>query len=816
MKVRVNDIELELEPGTSAIDAVFAAGHDVPYFCSQEYMSPIGACRMCLARVGAPRKDRDGNWIMDEETGERQIFWFPNPMATCTTTIMEGMVIDTLSDSVRSAQDHMVELTLINHPLDCPTCDKGGACELQDRSYEYGNGLSRFQFAKRQSEKHHPLSQLITLDRERCIHCKRCVRYFEEVPGDEVLDFIERGGHTYIGTAEEHLPGNFTGNITDICPVGALLDTTSRFRGRNWEYDHVRSTSPNDASGSGIIIDARTGRIERIRAGLNTEVNKTWIDDGVRFGHEHTDAPDRIRTPLIRRDGELTEATWAEAAAFIAERLNSFAAGQTGIVLRADSTLEEGVGARQLAEKLATPNLDHQPRPRSSVLPEFRTAPATFTDLATADAIFVIGDPTEEVPLIDLRIRDALKGVPPAELLPHGVPIADLRLKEQMPLQHERLTVAAPYRTNLMRIAGTGITYRAGGERELLSTLAALASGRETEASDELRQAAAELRKAERPVIVYGGLVLDDPEAVTMMTGILRATGAKPMIMGPAANSFGLELSGVLPGDKGSDFHGMLDGRMRGLIISQLDPALSPDVKDVLSRTELVVLHTMFHGDGTEVADVVLPALSGLEKEGTFINLEGRALPVRPAPTDAGDALDFTGVVRWLGEALGERLEGRSIRSGRRQLHREFGLDFSELPDEGMLLDLSARKFMERRARAAAKPAQADAGNGVEFEVLITPSMLRHEYLERNHHLLADRGFTPLTVNAADAARLDLKAGDQVSLNVAGLKRRAEVRISDSTPEGVLLLPAIPEQTSGLRRAAAATLRHERQALEVI
>ena len=141
MKVKVNDVELELEPGASAIDAVFSAGYDVPYFCSQEYMSPIGACRMCLAKVGAPRKDRDsGEWIMDEETGEPKIFWFPNPMATCTTAIMEGMVVDTLAEESVKAQKGMMEMTLINHPLDCPTCDKGGACELQDRAYEYGFG----------------------------------------------------------------------------------------------------------------------------------------------------------------------------------------------------------------------------------------------------------------------------------------------------------------------------------------------------------------------------------------------------------------------------------------------------------------------------------------------------------------------------------------------------------------------------------------------------------------------------------------------------------------------------------------------------
>ena len=178
MKVRVNEVELDLAPGTSAIDAVFAAGSDVPYFCSQEYMSPIGACRMCLAKVGAPRKDRDGSWILDEETGEPKIFWFPNLMATCTTQVMEGMVIDTESKHDNDIRNGMVEFHLVNHPLDCPVCDKGGACELQDRSYEYGDGLSRFEFDKRHFDKHYPLSELITLDRERCIQCKRCVRYF--------------------------------------------------------------------------------------------------------------------------------------------------------------------------------------------------------------------------------------------------------------------------------------------------------------------------------------------------------------------------------------------------------------------------------------------------------------------------------------------------------------------------------------------------------------------------------------------------------------------------------------------------------------
>src|SRR5690554_533877 len=508
MKVTVNDTTLDLAPGTSAIDAVFAAGHDVPYFCSQEYMSPIGACRMCLARVGAPRKNPDGSWIMDDATGQPQIFWLPNLMATCTTSVMEGMVIDTQSEVVQAAQNNMVEMTLINHPLDCPTCDKGGACELQDRSYEYGTGLSRFEFTKRHSEKHHRLSGLITLDRERCIHCKRCVRYFEEVPGDQVLDFIERGGHTHIGSAEAGLPSNFTGNITDICPVGALLDTTSRFRGRNWEYHHTPSVTMDDATGAAVWVDSRTGRIERVKGRLNPEVNKTWIDDGTRFGHEYVDHPSRLLTPLVRRGGELVPATWEEAAALVAERLAGLSGKDVGIAIRADSTLEEGVGALALAEHLGTGQVDHAPRPAASVVPP-KGLGATIADLATADAILVVGDVTEEAGVLDLRVKDALKGVTPPALLPHGVPIADLRLKERMPRRTEVLTVAAPFRVDLMRFAGAALRYAAGQEAALFAALAGEpAEGSTGLEPDAVRGVAERLRDAERAVVVLGGTVL--------------------------------------------------------------------------------------------------------------------------------------------------------------------------------------------------------------------------------------------------------------------------------------------------------------------
>jgi len=826
MKVQVNDVHMEFPQGTSVIDAIFAAGYDVPYFCSQEYMSPVGACRMCLARIGAPRKDKQGDWILDEGTGEPKIFYFPNMMATCTTQVMEGMVVDTLSEDVKRVQNGMVEFTLINHPLDCPVCDKGGACELQDRSYEYGTGVSRFEFDKRHQEKHHPLSELITLDRERCIHCKRCVRYFEEVPGDGVLDFIERGGHTYIGTLDPGLPSNFTGNITDICPVGALLDTTSRFRGRNWEYQHTRTTGMDDASGSAILVDGRTGRIERVKAALNPDVNKTWIDDGTRFGHEYVDAPDRLETPLLRVGGELKAVSWEEAAAFIKDRLAGLSGKDLGIAIRADATLEEGVAAKALAEALGTGQLDHAPRPAASVIPA--QDPATFTDLATADGILVVGDVTEEVPIADLRIKDAMRGVTPPELMAHGVPIADLRLKEHPLLRRGILTVAAPYRVDLMKHAGQAVTYPVGGEAALLGALTKIAEAGDGQATEEraaeeqaglddgeraalgmpYRDAAAlvtRLKGAERAVVVYGGFVLATKAAADAAAAFAKAVQAKVMILGPMANSYGLELLNVGPSHERYAYPGML-GEARALILSNLDPAQDPDVRQVLEQKDLLVVHDSFLTETAAMADVVLPARSVFEKDGTTVNLEGRFLGVHAAPVESGESEDFTGLVGALGEALGQRLEGRSVRSARRVLRKRFELDPAELPPAGRLVRPKGR----RTARVAIRSQEASEGN-----LLVTPSMVRVEYLSRNPHLEALTGGPRLRMRSDDAAMQGVAEGDAVKLRVGGVLRRAVVRIDDGLPPGLMLLPCLPDQPVGLARADLTTLAREERELEV-
>jgi NADH-quinone oxidoreductase subunit G len=428
VRVKVNDRIVEVPPGTSVMDAVFHAGYDVPLFCSEKHLSPIGACRMCLVRIGLPKRGPDGKPLLNEK-GEPEIAWQPKLAASCVTAVAEGMVVDTLSEVVREAQAGMVEFTLLNHPLDCPTCDKGGACELQDRTVEYGlyekyyqkDPLSlpvytRFEFTRRHEDKHHPLSPFVILDRERCIHCKRCVRYFEEVPGDEVLDFIERGVHTFIGTMDFGLPSGFSGNITDICPVGALLDLTARFRARNWEMEETRTTCALCPVGCGITADTRSGELLRVRAREVPEVNEIWICDAGRFGHEWADQG-RLKSPLVRKDGRLREATWEEAFLALKEGLKGARGEEVGIYLAHDATLEEGLMAAELAKALKTPHLDFQGR---TAAPASLFPAATMEDLLQADFALVLGDPTEEAPILHLRLSEFTRDLKPPHRFAHG------------------------------------------------------------------------------------------------------------------------------------------------------------------------------------------------------------------------------------------------------------------------------------------------------------------------------------------------------------------------------------------------------------
>ncbi|SMB92722.1 NADH-quinone oxidoreductase subunit NuoG [Deinococcus hopiensis] len=668
MKVVVDGTELDLPAGTSAIDAVFHAGRDVPYFCAHPYLSPVGACRMCLVESGSPRKNPDGTFVMEGE-GEAatpKIFWFPKPMAACTMQATEGMHIKTAktSEVVAKAQSGMMEFTLLNHPLDCPTCDKGGACELQDRAFEYGYGASRFGFDRRHADKHYPLSDFIILDQERCIHCKRCVRYFEEVPGQEVLDFIERGGHTFIDTEEGGLPVGFQGNIADICPVGALLDNVARFRGRNWEYDHTPTTCTLCPVGCAIVVDARNGRLERVVAGENREVNEMWLCDAGRFGHVFA-SEDRLVTPHIRVNGELRPATWDEALDTIRTNLSGMNGADLALFLNADSTLEEGAALEAFASQIATASVDHWPRFGVNV-----PSTATLTDVASADAVVVLGaDLGEEAPVVELRVLEMLRGGVLPNEFNHGTAIADLRLVERPTRRPERLAVIG----GESRLSGqAGIRAASNGHNALARLM--------QPDTQELRAALALLEKAERPVLILGADVLGsaDGSFTNRLNTLLTRTGAKVLALSAAPNSAGLAHLQLVPRAGGLDY-GRL-GQARAALLSRLDPGIRAPGFTIVHDTHLTRT--------AQLADVVLPAVTNYEKRGTTVNLEGRLLPLQQAALSAGEGTDLIQTLTALAGALGLRASVRGLKSAQALLRQRLNVDVSQLPPEGQILPL--------------------------------------------------------------------------------------------------------------------------------
>ncbi len=650
VRVKVNDRIVEVPPGTSVMDAVFHAGYDVPLFCSEKHLSPIGACRMCLVRIGLPKRGPDGKPLLDER-GEPEIQWQPKLAASCVTSVTEGMVVDTLSEVVREAQAGMVEFTLLNHPLDCPTCDKGGACELQDRTVEYGlyekyyqkDPLSlpvytRFEFTRRHVDKHHPLSPFIVLDRERCIHCKRCVRYFEEVPGDEVLDFIERGVHTFIGTMDFGLPSGFSGNITDICPVGALLDLTARFRARNWEMEETPTTCALCPVGCGITADTRSGELLRVRAREVAEVNEIWICDAGRFGHEWADQ-ERLKTPLVRKDGKLLEASWEEAFLALKEGLAGARGEEVGIYLAHDATLEEGLMAAELAKALKTPHLDFQGR---TAAPASLFPAATMEDLLEADFALILGDPTEEAPILHLRLSEFVRDLKPPHRFAHGTPLADLQIKERMPRRTDKMAVFAPYRTPLMAWAEVHGIHAPGEEREILLGLLGEKAGGEA-----VEKAKALWERAQNPVLILGAGVLQDTVAAERARLFSERKGAKVLAMTPAANARGLEAMGVWPGEKGAAWD---EAGAPYAYYGFLPP------EEALKGKRFVVMHLSHpHPLAERYAHVVLPAPTFYEKRGHVVNLEGRVLPLAPAPIANGEAEGALQTLALLAEALGVR-----------------------------------------------------------------------------------------------------------------------------------------------------------------
>lgn len=746
--------EIEVPAGASVLDACFQAGIEIPYFCSYQGLSPVGACRMCLVEVGTPSLGPDRKPVIGED-GKPKISFMPKLMASCTMAVTPGMVVRASTPVVREAREGMMELHLINHPLDCPVCDKGGACDLQDQAYRYGRGYSRFEFDKRVFEKVVPLSDTITLDRERCIHCNRCVRYFEEIPGDPVLDFIERGFNTFIGVHGRGLDSIFTGNITDMCPVGALTDTVARFRGRSWEYDRVRSTCTLCSVGCSTTLDSRNGRLERIKGGVNLQVNFEWICDRGRFAHEETRLPTRVRQPMVRRNGALTPVTWAEAARAAARGLQG---RRVAARLHGSTTLEGAIAVRALLERMGSSDLDYFPRyagPARPVLPA-----ATLLQVAASDRIVVLGaDVTEEAPILDLRILEALRGVSPPQALGHGPPLADLRIRERMERDRGKLAIFNPAPTRLDRFAGQVTIYRPGEEVQAVE------------------MASAALEGAQRPVIVYGSYLLASPHAGSALSAIAalgqRWPELKALALQPSANAWGLEALGLGEGQPR-----YRRGTGGALVLSGLDP-VGDGLEGALEGVEFLVVHDQHLTATADRADVVLPAVAWTEADGWTINLEGRVLQLNAATIDAGEARDLFEAAAFLAAVADVEIPFTrpAARKAVSQSLALTGEDLQAINREGALLQGSGR------VQHASSPGRvADRG------VLVMPRIFPPLVAERNP--VSGKPYQGDWIQGQPSTLRDrgLVEGAILAVKIAGVARKVQVRVGPA-PDGWLVAP---------------------------
>jgi NADH-quinone oxidoreductase subunit G len=641
--------QVSVPKGTLAIEAASQLGIDVPRFCYHPKLSAVGMCRMCLGEVGMPKMNPDRTPALKED-GTPEIAMMPKPQTLCTTQAAEGMVVLTETDAVKKMQHGVMEFFLANHPLDCPVCDKGGECMLQDQAMGYGTGESRvgdLYANKKDLAKDYVLSPLITLDQERCIQCARCTRFCDEIAQDHVLGLFERGSKTLIGTlSDPPFDTKFSGNTADVCPVGALTSRAFRFKSRVWELDNIPTVSMADGCGTNIFVGTRNEYLVRVIPRSNESINECWISDKDRFGLEYADNEARLTHPLVRRNGKLEAASWDEALQLVADKLKNTSKEKIAAVGGPKLTNEGALAmARLFHEVVSTPNVDHEWQ-RTLQTPGAPSA-NFYEELEGADTILLVGsNPNEELPILDLRLKKAafqkkanlvvvntaktsLDELSKAVLLSDAgseAAVINALSKQVHQSWHDE-----PTKTEMLRQLND-----VSGARAWLDSLAPYASGAVAQSAgvDEstLRAAADLIANSERLFLLVGASATEEVLTALQNLAALKGRNEAVVVLQPEANAVGVRRAGLVPSEGGKAGAEIVEAAARGEIEVLFLAATNPlngvadfeVARNALEKTPFVVAQTLFENEITEYADVVLPAASFLEQDGTTTNFHGR------------------------------------------------------------------------------------------------------------------------------------------------------------------------------------------------
>ena len=631
LEIEIDGKKAQVPDGSTVMDAAQQAGVYIPHFCYHKKLSIAANCRMCLVEVEKA----------------------PKPLPACATPVTNGMRVFTHSPLAVKAQKGVMEFLLINHPLDCPICDQGGECQLQDMSVGYGPMKSRYTEEKR-VVFHKDVGPLVGMEEmSRCIHCTRCVRFGQEIAGVMELGMASRNMHSEITTfLGRTVDSELSGNMIDLCPVGALTSKPFRYTARSWELQRRRSISPHDSLGANLVVQVKHDAVMRVLPYENEEVNECWISDKDRFSYQALNSDERLTKPMVKQGGEWREVEWNVALDYVAHGLKDIAREQGGDAIAAlaspHSTLEELALLKKLMQGLGSGNIDSRPR-QCDFAADGKRAGAPWlgmriAELAQQDAVLVVGAfLRKDQPLLAQRLRQVASKRAKVSLL-------SVSGDDELIKLHARRTVTPS------QLAGAlAAVLKAAAEAKGVAVAAEVAG---VEVCESSRRIAASLVEGEKKAVLLGNAALQSPQAAQLQALALELgelTGATVGFLGEAANSVGAYVAGALPA--GANSRQMFEQARQAYVLMGIEPefdcANPQPAQAALKQARMVVVMAAFkHAPALDYADVMLPVSPFSETSGTFVNAEGRVQSFNGVVKPRGDARPGWKVLRVLGNVL--------------------------------------------------------------------------------------------------------------------------------------------------------------------
>ncbi len=768
LQIEIDGKQIEVPDGSTVMDAAAKLGIYVPHFCYHKKLSIAANCRMCLVQVEKAAK----------------------PMPACATPCTDGMKVMTRSDVAVKAQKGVMEFLLINHPLDCPICDQGGECQLQDLAVGYGDVKSRYEEEKRVVPNKN-IGPLISTDMTRCIHCTRCVRFGQEIGGIMEMGQVGRGEFSEIMPfIEKTIDSELSGNMIDLCPVGALTSKPFRYTARSWELSRRKSVSPHDGLGSNLVVQVKNGRVMRVLPADNEAINECWLSDRDRFSYEALNTDERLTRPMIRRNGDLVEVEWEDALQYAAERLNMaksrYGADQIGALASPHSTLEELYLLQKMLRGLGTGNVDARLRQSDNRADASQGGALTLgmaiDEVVQLDRILLIGSTIrKEQPLLAHRVRDAVK---------HGAQLNVIHVSDDDLLTRvSNKSIVRPDQlvSELAQLL-KALSEQKGAAVPAGAQAAVAAACCSEEGASKM---AASLLSGKNAAILLGNVAQHHPrfaEIMSLAQAIADVSGAKVGVMAEAANSVGAAIAGAVPmfgarGEKakaGASAAAMLAAPRKAYVLFGVEPSVDTadgaQARKAMQEAEFVVALSAFQSEVMEYADVVLPIAAFAETSGTFVNMAGQAQSFNGCVKPQGEARPGWKVLRVLGNLF--NLKG-------------FDYESSEQVKQEVLGGKDAAEYAAKRLPEVAVGDLG--GNATSLQRIGDVSIYHADALARRAPALqmTHDGQPPQAqVSAATLAQLGLQNGAVVKLQQGGANAVLPLSVSAAVPDGCVRVAA--------------------------